>query len=324
MKTIVVSFIVSVGMLLGIWNGYSIDSNNAHYVLKMDLDNESIVASVAPQGQVWSITDHVELKWGVAGINGWYFCPKESKYASCWADNWTDNYRISDWLTASNRRWMDTGIRWVFGVLKNWQPMVINNNYGYVEWPNVKENRELFPQLKEGISNFPILLLNGKNVVSEYEWYIFPAALSVGEKTFICHDESNKYVTFWFVYNKTSQQVAEYIKKEFGCYSAIQLDNGASKSLYHSNEVQYGGRGIPDAFVVVPNNRTTNTLEPQYKPIWLMTDEGIERLAESWLTKFMLVRVKNGMITPQQVRDAIKNIKFRKYRKDLQAMIKYF
>ncbi|MFZ3233069.1 MAG: phosphodiester glycosidase family protein [Patescibacteria group bacterium] len=107
-------------------------------------------------------------------------------------------------------------------------------------------------ELKNGISNIPVLLLEGKNVLSESESEIDAKMRASSAKSFICSNEKGDVVHFGTVTSATIYEMPEFLRKNFGCYQAIGLDNGGSMGMsYEGRTVRKPGRKIMDAFAVV-------------------------------------------------------------------------
>lgn len=106
--------------------------------------------------------------------------------------------------------------------------------------------------MKNGISNIPVLLLEGKNVLSESESEIDAKMRASSAKSFICSNEKGDVVHFGTVTSATIYEMPDFIKKKFGCYQAIGLDNGGSMGMsYEGRSIRKPGRKIMDAFAVV-------------------------------------------------------------------------
>lgn len=113
---------------------------------------------------------------------------------------------------------------------------------------NVEKKKEL----RNGISNIPVLLLEGKNVLSESESEIDAKMRAASAKSFICSNEKGDVVHFGTVTSATIYEMPDFIKKHFGCHHAIGLDNGGSMGLsYEGRLMKKPGRKIMDAFAVV-------------------------------------------------------------------------
>jgi exopolysaccharide biosynthesis protein len=88
----------------------------------------------------------------------------------------------------------------------------------------------------EGIGNFPVLLLDGQNVLSESEAKIDAKMKAKGTKNFICYTADESTVYMGQVMNKTIYEMPQYLKDTFGCHNAINLDAGGSLSLIYNGK----------------------------------------------------------------------------------------
>ena len=94
--------------------------------------------------------------------------------------------------------------------------------------------------------------MEGKNVLSESESEIDAKMRASSAKSFICSNEKGDVVHFGTVTSVTIYEMPGFIKKNFGCYQAVGLDNGGSMGLsYEGRTIRKPGRKIMDAFAVV-------------------------------------------------------------------------
>ena len=71
-------------------------------------------------------------------------------------------------------------------------------------------------------------------------------------KNFICTTKDKKIIYMWYVYNISMLDISNYIKKNFNCYNAINLDAWWSLWLIYNNKyIKKEWRKIMDAFVVI-------------------------------------------------------------------------
>ncbi len=186
---------------------------------------------------------------GVAGINGAYFLMSDYKGKP----DRTNAVRIIDrkWFIYS-RFYPDTGISGIFWFLWDNSPILVQNNmYGT---DDIKENfnvRFLWG-LESGISNFPILLVNGMSYIFRYNdfGFINNNMKKVQTNSFICRTEYGD-VKMWTIENISILDVPDFIIR-FGCKDAINLDGGQSLALYNNWKYIVGpGRNIMDAFIIM-------------------------------------------------------------------------
>ena len=94
--------------------------------------------------------------------------------------------------------------------------------------------------------------MEGKNVLSESESEIDAKMRASSMKSFICSNEKGDVVHFGTVSSATIYEMPDFIKKHFGCYQAIGLDNGGSMGFSYAGKlIRKPGRKIMDAFAVV-------------------------------------------------------------------------
>lgn len=217
-------------------------------IIKVVLDwTTQIITSVS----TWwdSFENLVKNVWWDTGINWAYFCPAD--YPQCNWENSTTSDRVYKWEVFS-KYWKDLGARWLFGFDQSWSPLFILNNLWYVEWINKKYNDDKLDQVYYGISNHPVLLLEWENVLSESENLIESKLSSKTSKSFICSTKDNKKIYMGVVQNSTIYELPDFLKINFDCYYAINLDNGGSQWLIYDWKLyKKPWRKIMDAFVVL-------------------------------------------------------------------------
>jgi hypothetical protein len=96
------------------------------------------------------------------------------------------------------------------------------------------------------------LLLNGENQVAKYEPLLTAKMKVKSPKTFICFTKDRKTVYFGYVGKISIYDMPDFIKANFSCYNAINLDAGGSLGLiYNGQIIRKESRPIMDAFVVI-------------------------------------------------------------------------
>jgi exopolysaccharide biosynthesis protein len=222
-------------------------------VIKVVLDGEHfVVASPAKQGgeTLEQLTKNVG---GISAINGAFFCPKD--YSNCNKQTFSYYERVfkGDGETFSMYR-PDTSIRGIFGFQKDGTPLFVQNKISLADVGLISNiNADKINDLYFGISNFPVLLINGEDVTAGASEYIDSKLTGKGNRNFICSTEDGKTVYLGVVGASSVRDMAPYLKKNFGCYNALFLDAGASLSMVYSGNVLDRGERtlITDAFVVV-------------------------------------------------------------------------
>lgn len=229
-------------------------------LIKVVLDwKHKIVTAVSDS---WDTLENlVNNEWWISGINWAYFCPTD--YSQCWWYNHTDSDRVYKWEIHS-KYWSDLWARWMFWFNQSWEVLFILNNLWYVSGINKKLNEDKLWELYYWISNFPVLLVNWENVINESMNLVETKMSTKWPKSFICSKQDWKTIVMWSVSDMTVPLMPDYIKKNFDCYNAINLDNWWSLGMIYNNKIiKKPWRKIMDAFVIVevketPKLNTTN------------------------------------------------------------------
>jgi len=126
---------------------------------------------------------------------------------------------------------------------------------------NINANR--INDLYFGISNFPVLLIEGEDVTAGAREYIDSKLTGKGNRNFICSTKDEKTIYMGVVGSSSVRDMAPYLKQHFGCYNALFLDAGASLGMvYEGNVLDRGSRRlITDAFVVVDRDTYLHSLQ---------------------------------------------------------------
>jgi exopolysaccharide biosynthesis protein len=97
-----------------------------------------------------------------------------------------------------------------------------------------------------------VLLLDGKNMLGAYEKYLDKKMKLRGAKNFICYTKDRKTVYMGNVSSITIYEMPNFIKQNFGCDGAINLDAGGSLGMIYNHKIiRKNSRPVMDAFVVV-------------------------------------------------------------------------
>lgn len=216
-------------------------------VVKVTLDgNYFVVSSISHSWEsLWSLINKV---WWKSGINGSYFAPVDY-----WnSQNIAKNERIFNWKRYFPNIQGDFWARGLFWFDKNGDSSLILNNFGYVNGINKRFNTDKLNNILYGISNYPVLLIDGKNVVDESDFpdIIWDKLKKIGVKSFICNTENK--IFFWYISDINIYDFPDFLIDKFWCENAINLDAWGSLGLvYNSKQIKKEGRNIMDAFVVV-------------------------------------------------------------------------
>jgi len=222
-------------------------------VIKTVLDGEHyIVSSVAEEG--WAtLKDLTKKVGGNTAVNGVFFCPED--YTQC-----NTTHTISERVFLGNGKDRstyrpDTSIRMIFGFDQTGKPLLVQNNLGNMidQWLRIKKDPLAFTTLYFGLGNFPIFLYKGSNVVDGYTFFIDKKMKTPGKKTFICSTEDKSTIYMGVIGNITIPDMPKYLKKNFDCRDAMNLDAGNSIGMIYSGFVldQWPRKKIMDAYVVL-------------------------------------------------------------------------
>lgn len=214
-------------------------------LFKIILDwNNYIVSSISQTGD--SLKNLVNKVHGVAGINGAYFMPKDYWFEK----NDTNADRVFEWKQYFKFNG-DFWARGMFWFKKSWEPLFIVNNEWYAgeKW---EYNEDKINQLYYWISNHPILLLKGEDVLYKSESLIDKKMEAKWPKNFICSRKNKVEILMGSVHNITIYELVDYLKNTLKCYNAILLDSWASRWIFYNwKYIKKHRRPIMDAFVVV-------------------------------------------------------------------------
>ncbi len=226
-------------------------------VIKVVLDGEHFV--VASPAQDWGATTEQLAKnvGGDTAINGAFFCPDD--YSTCKIDGKRVTHTISERVYLGNgkdwsRFWGDTSIRMIFSFDKQGNPFFVQKNSGENDiglWSDL--NKDRLDEIYFGIGNFPVLLLQGEDVVHAYVNYIDNKMTGSANRNFICSTEDGTTIYMGVVGASSILNLPVYLKKEFWCWNALSLDAGASTAMvYEGKTLDRSPRTrVMDAFVVL-------------------------------------------------------------------------
>jgi len=292
-------------------------------VIKVVLDGEHyIVSSVAWVGGA-TLKELTQKVGGDTAVNGTFFCPED--YSQCPITH-TISERV--YLGNGQDRSMyrpDTSIRMIFGFDQTGKPLLVQNNLGNMidPWLRVKRDPEAFNSLYFGLGNFPVFLYKGKNVIEWYANYIDSKMKTAGTKSFICSTEDKFTVYMGVVGNITIPALPDYLKKNFDCRDAMNLDAGFSIGMMYSGFVLDQGKRtkIMDAYVVLTKEQyiqltnITPTFKTSFIPetTYVLTEEDSITIKKIYTTFQALIK-KNGEQEKWKLinilRNAVTNPKF--------------
>lgn len=228
----------------------TLDNHNVKIIKVLLNWQQKIVVSTSNK---WTrLNDLMNKVNGVSAINWAYFCPAD--YKSCGWINYTNVPRFVRWQNIS-KYGIDFSYNWVFSFDKEWKPFIVMNQLWWyapekLKWYSI--NKDKISNIYYWLWNFPVLLLNWKDILYKYKWILSRKMKNKGTKSFICFTKNRKTIYMGYISNIGMYNVPTYIKNNFWCYSAINLDAGASLwMVYNKKIIKKTWRPIMDAFVVV-------------------------------------------------------------------------
>jgi len=221
-------------------------------LIKVILDGEHfIVTSLA---STWGDTlENLTKKvWWKTSLNGTFFCPDD--YSYCNGTTHSNFERIYQGEAEKYSKYRpDTGIRWIFWFQRDGTPLLVNNNFGYMEGLDLSINKDKIYQFYFWLGNFPIILAYGEDILRWSEQEIDDKMKSKWNKHFICSTKDNTTIYMWAIWWINIYELPAYLKKNFDCYFALNLDAWYSSAMVYNGDVieRSNRRRIMDAFVVL-------------------------------------------------------------------------
>jgi hypothetical protein len=270
-----------------------------------------VVTSLASNGGD-TLPNLINKVWGDAGVNGVFFCPDDYSYCG------KETHTISERVFMGNGKdystfWPDTSIRMIFGFDKTWAPMLAQNNQWSLQdvglWTKTTDK---IWDVYFGLGNFPVFLLDGEDVMYGYTSYLDAKMKTRANKTFICSTQDKKTVYMWVVGAINLLEMPAYLKKNFDCYNAINLDAGNSIWMVYSGFILDQGprKRIMDAFVVLTRDQyiwltdTTPAVQTPYvaQDTYTMTDSDHQKVSTlytvlQWYIQKNWTKQKNSFIS---------------------------
>jgi exopolysaccharide biosynthesis protein len=213
------------------------------YLIKMFLSEVTIKTVTANDTDclnncpVKTLADFIGENNAYAGMNGTYLCPPD--YASCAGkvnsyDFPVYNTNLAKWINPVALSWTSIGLATFIGKTPKYYRY--NNLY----------NKSF---VTAGISNFPILMLNGAVVDSEAEQTDYQKLK--GTKGSIGTDGTYIYLALITNANVTD---SAYVVQSLGERDALNLDGGGTSAMYINGSYKVGpGRYLPNAVLLVKN-----------------------------------------------------------------------
>lgn len=231
-----------------------LENRNGHpiRVIRVVLDwQDFVVTSLA---MTWGATLQElvqQVGWDV-GINGTFFCPED--YSSCGWNTYSDFERVYLWDAKNySKYWPDTSVRMVFGFDIEGIPMMVQNNLSQEMGLWSDENKENMNDMYFWLSNFTVLLKDGKDVTEANIRFFDQKMEWSANRNFICFTEDKQEVYMWVVWWINIPNLWYYLQEQFWCYDALALDAGYSEAMIYSGySLKSSKRSqIMDAFVVI-------------------------------------------------------------------------
>lgn len=269
-------------------------------VIKVVLDGEHFVVA-SPAWLGWDTTENLARKvGGNTAINAAFFCPDD--YSHCRINGKRVTHTIServfmgDGKTWSPFRW-DTSIRAIFSFDKEGKPFFVQKNSGlHDEGLRSNINQDKLDQIYFGIWNFPVLLLEGEDVVKAYVNYIDRKMTGSSNRNFICSTKDGKTIYMGVVGGISVPNLAPYLAKNFACWNALSLDAGASTAMvYEGKRLDRSSRTrVMDAFVVL--SRQEYEKLTGMTPSWMVEKiNGYQGYEATDLDKAKLAKVQSSL-----------------------------
>ncbi len=258
-------------------------------IIKVVLDwKDFIITSVA--WTWWDTLENLTKKvWWKTSINWVFFCPEDYSYCSWFTHTDFERIFLWNWEKYSKYRW-DTWIRWIFWFKKNWKPLYVQKNLWYMEWLSLNTNAEKLNDLYRWLWNFPVLLVDWENVLWWSEHEFDKKMKSRWNKHFICSTINWNVIYMWVVWWINMYEMPNYLKKNFKCNFAINLDAWLSSSMIYNWRIleRWKRRKIMDAFVVVNRQQYEKLIKEKITdtyPSYITKDVFLTKQQSSFLKK---------------------------------------
>lgn len=271
-------------------------------VIKVVLDGEHYIVSSPANEWGETLKELARKVGGDTAVNGTFFCPDD--YSQC-ATTHTISERVFMGNGKDRSKYRpDTSIRMIFWFTKAWAPLLVQNNMGNeVDLGlRVKKDAAAFDSLYFGLGNFPVFLYQGENVIQGYANYIDKKMKTAGNKTFICSTEDKTTIYMGVIGNITLPEMPEFLKQQFSCRNAMNLDAGYSIGMIYSGFVldQWSRTRIMDAYVVLTKQQykdltsTTPTFTTPFTPptTYQMTQEDTTKIKNLYNALQLFIKQK--------------------------------
>ncbi|MBW7954855.1 phosphodiester glycosidase family protein [Candidatus Gracilibacteria bacterium] len=184
-----------------------------------------------------SLKDLLQENNAITGVNGAFFCPGDYSFCKNKVGT-TNNERIIEGEFFEGHEF--TMNLPMFSIDKDKNSFIYQKDY---------INGDKFDKIYYGLSNWPLLLQDGNNMLQEYyDLSMIDNKMKVkGTRNFICNNKEKSKIYFGLVYSATIDELAGLLK-DFGCSDALNLDAGLSTAfIYNSRYIVGPQRNIIDA-----------------------------------------------------------------------------
>ena len=236
-------------------------------VIKYDINSKLYDFKVAISNSGDTLNQILKDNNWISWINWAFFCPKD--YSMCKdRPNTTNNERYVKW----EKFWIsyDTWNRVVFAIDKDNIPFLFQS---YL----INKDRE--EDIYYWLSNWPLLLQDWIPQTEKYwELGLIDNKMKVfWRRNFICSDELNKNIYFWFVDFVDIDTLAVVLKK-FWCHNAINLDAWLSSAMiYNWRYLIWPWRDIIESVFISPKNLNLDKLDKSVKKVLINILKSIQK-----------------------------------------------
>lgn len=267
-------------------------------VVKYDLSSKDYEIKVVKTDDATNLWNLLQENNAITWVNWVFFCPTDYK----WCDtnkSFTDNERYIKWEKFST--YLTTWDRAVFWWTKDKKPFIYQSS---------KINYEDEDKIYYGLSNYPLLLSEWKNMLEQYwdKWLIDSKMKVKWTRNFVCSDEKKENIYFWLVYDATLEELT-WILRNLWCYDALNLDAWLSTTfMYNSKYIVWPQkRDILDGIAIERIGLDVKEIKSIADNITNILIKDIEKKGRFYLSK--KEKVKNSYIKQlQEIRKKIYEI----------------
>lgn len=292
-----------------VWAQTYIEKKVDGYILKViqyplsSSEYEIKIVKTDDATNLWNLLkQHNAITW----VNGVFFCPTDYSWCNT-SKSFTDNERYIEGQKYAT--YLTTWDRAVFAWDKTKRPFIYQSG---------KINMDYESEIYYWFGNYPLLLLEGKNMLEEYweKWLIDGKMKVKATRNFICSDEKKENIYFWLLYDATIEEATSTLKT-FGCYDALNLDAWLSTVFMYNNRylVWPQKRDILDAVVIERKWLDLWEISTIWENITKVLTQDIEKRSKKSLEKTdkYITSYMNGL-------ESIRKKVYEKYSQDIMEM----